>query len=902
MGAGNTEEPVAITGSHQRRGAPLRSVASELNMRTVIAQSVAEPGLLERERVLRALEDALTEAAAGRGRLVLVAGEAGVGKTTVIRTFCDEQAGSVHVFSGACDSLFTPRPLGPLLDVADELRGTLQEAVAREATPHDVVAALVAELRRRGPSILVLEDVHWADEATLDVLRLLARRLEPLPIMVVASLREDELHPRHPLRVMLGEIATSRVVERVRLEPLSAAAVSELARPHGVDADELYRKTGGNPFFVVEVLRAGGQTIPDTLRDAVLARAARLDDPARALLETAATVSPRAEMWLVAELAGPLAENLDECLSSGMLTFDHTAVEFRHELGRLAVYESIPPTRRLELHRRALVALADPPVGLPDAAVLAHHAEAAGDREAVLRFAPDAAARAAALGSHREAVAQYARALRFGAALSDTTRAELLERMAASCYVTDQYDDGIAALEEAVELRRSLGDRLGEGDALRRLSEFLWCPGRTLEADGRAREAVSLLESEPPGRELGLAYANLATLRQSASATSEALDYGGRALRLAERLGDEDIAVYALATIGSCDVASGYLEVSLERARRAGLAGGVARALNLLGAIGVGDHRYREAQSYVDEGLAYCNELGIELHRLYLLAIRARLELDQGRWADAAETAASVMRVPRTSTTPRIHALVVLGLVRARRGDPQVQELLDEAHDLAWPTGELHRIAPVATAMAEAAWLRGAREEIAEAVGPTLALALERDASWAVGALACWWQRAGLEGVKAPGAPEPWSLELAGRPLDAAERWVELGCEYEAGVALAQSDDEEALRRSYDILRQLEASPAAAIVARRLRERGVVGVPRGPRRNTRSNQAQLTTRELEVLRLLGEGLRNAAIAERLFLSPRTVGHHVSAILRKLDAGSRGEAVAAARRLGLLQDR
>ena len=303
---------------------------------------VEQLGLFEREGALGALESALAEASAGHGKLVIVAGEAGVGKTSLIRRFCDEQR-SVEVFSGWCDPLFTPRPLGPFLSIADEMAGELMQAVVREAPPHDVVTALVHDLRERGPSIVVLEDVHWADEATLDVIRLLARRLEPLAALVVASLREDELHPRHPLRVVLGELATSRVVERLRLEPLSAGAVAQLARPYGVDADELYGKTGGNAFFVAEVLRAGTLTIPDTVRDAVLARVARLDDQARTLLDLVATVSPRADVWLVEAMAGDLTEKMEECLSSGMLVSDDAGVAFRHELGRLAVYESIPP-------------------------------------------------------------------------------------------------------------------------------------------------------------------------------------------------------------------------------------------------------------------------------------------------------------------------------------------------------------------------------------------------------------------------------------------------------------------------------------------------------------------------------------------------------------------------------
>ena len=653
---------------HDPRLAPDRRTLHHRRM--AVPAVVARPDLLEREQVVDVLRDALAATATGRGRLVLVAGEAGIGKTAVARMFCDEQPRPGRAVWGACDPLFTPRPLGPLLTIGEDMGGELKDVLASEAMPHEVVTALVHGLRADAPSVLVLEDVHWADEATLDVLRLLARRLEPIPAVVVATYRDAELHPKHPLRIMIGELATSRAVERVRLEPLSPRAVAQLAEPYGADADELYRKTAGNPFFVVAALAAGGQEIPDTVRDAVLARAARLSDRARRLLEAVAVVPPRAEPWLLTALVDDAVECVDECLTSGMLDVDPNGIAFRHELGRLAVENSIAPTRKLELHRRALAALADPPNGSPDLALLAHHAEAAGDGNAVLRFAPEAAVRAATLGAHREAVAQYGRALRFGDDLPLRERAELLERCAGSCFVTDQYDTGIAALEEALDVRRKLGDRLEEGDVLRRLSEFLWCPGRTAESSARAREAVSLLESLPPGPELGWAYANLAGICAAATATHDALAWGRRALELAERLGDEAIAASALATIGVSE-GSNLVEASLDRARRAGNVGHVSWALFTLGRVAVEERRHAEARRHLDAGLAYAREHGHELSVLYLLASRARLELNEGRWTEAVETATSVVRVPRTSTKPRILALVVLGLIRARRGDPR---------------------------------------------------------------------------------------------------------------------------------------------------------------------------------------------------------------------------------------
>lgn len=859
--------------------------------------------LLERADEISALREYLREVAAGSGRLVAISGEAGVGKTALLRRFCVEQADSAQVLWGNCDVLFTPRPLGPLFEIAEATGGELAGLVSSGAKTHEVVAALVREVARRSPTVIVLEDVHNADGATLDVIRVLGRRVGAIRALVLVTYREEELAAWHPLRIVLGELVGVHAVERHSIEPLSHGAVADLARPHEVDPDELFRWTGGNPLFVTEVLAAGADAIPHTVRDAVLARAARLPPPARRLLEAVAAVPPRAEMPLLEAIAGDVVGSLEECLTSGMLVSTRHGVEFRHELVRRTVEESLTPDRRVALNRAALAFLGDPGRGAPDLDRLAHHAEGAGDAEAVLRFGQPAARRAATLGAHREAAVHYARVLPFAHSLAPAAQADLLVSYAHECYLTNQAVEAIEACERAIELYREIGDVRNQGTTRCSLSQILWCPGRIAEAERVAREAVELLEQLPAGSDLASAYANLANLRMNAEA-SDAATWAERGLELAERVGDAAVRADAQINLGAALYVSGtaggleQLKSSVELCRREGLdeLAGVGVLNMLWGATTQRD--YVVVDEILDWALAFFEDRGLELWRIYLLAYRSVAELGQGRWDDALNSASNALRQPFPSTLPPALALTVTGLVHARRGDANCWAPLDEALTLVEPSGELQRVAPVAAARAEAAWLAGEPEKIGPATEVAFDLAAERDAAWPLGELACWRWRAGLADAPPPAAAEPYARQIRGDWRGAAKLWQQLGCPYEEALALADGDDESGLRTALDELQRRGASPAAAIVARRLRARGAAGLPRGPRRATRQNPAALTPRELEVLELVAQGLRNNEIAERLYLSPRTVGHHVSAILSKLDVPTRGQASAEARRLGL----
>ncbi len=855
--------------------------------------------LLERESALAALTEYAAQARRGEGRLALVSGEAGVGKSSLIEQIEGERT-DLRWWWGACDGLFTPRPLGPLFDLAEQIGGELFELCRSSAPRDDLFAALLRYLTSANEACaVVIEDMHWADEASVDLLRFLGRRLRTAPVLLVATYRDDTLTARDPLRLALGELSSQRSTRRVSLAPLSAEAVATLAAGSGLDPAALHRLTGGNPFYVTEVLAGGRDELPPSARDAVLARAARLTSRARAVLDVAAITGGRVQLSLIRAATVYDHEAVDELYASGLLVADGADLRFRHEIARLAVEQAIAGHRRPELHAAVLAALRES--GCDDDARLAFHAEAAGDVEAVRLFAPRAGRRAAELSSHREAAAQYERAIRFASDEDDEAMAALYDVLADELSYVDRWEDAAAAGEQALKLWREAGDRLHEGDGLRRQSRTMWRLCRRDDALACAELAVQILEPLGESSELAWAYASLANRHMGERRNELAGELAGRALELAERLDLPAVRSEATNTMAAAAALSDapWLEdmrTALDIALRHGLDPQVGRAYSNLYGFLCGQRRFTEAQPYFVDGFAYSDERDMFTYTTCLEGELTSVWEKSGRWAESASLAAELLgRV--ASPINRLNPLTSLGTVRARRDEPSVWACLDEALAGAEGAGEPEWMVVVRLARAEAHWL-GGDPAAALSEAETLADLADLLDSWERGATAVWLRRLGSDRSVIGPLARPYRLMVDGQHAAAADEWLALDCPYEAALALYDATEEESLRDALRRFEELGSEPAARLTRQRMRALRIRSVPTGGHATTRAHPAGLTRREHQVLDLICAGRTNAEIAAQLFISAKTVDHHVSAVLAKLGTPTRTAAASKAVQLGL----
>ena len=640
--------------------------------------------LLERDDTLATLVGAVEDAAAGRGSVALVSGGAGIGKTSVVRAFTREAAGRARMVLSACDDLMAPRALGPLRDAALESGGPLADAFAEGGPVDGVYAAVLAELAATPPTALVVEDVHWADDATIDVLGYVARRIESIPAVLVLSFRDDELGPSHPLERLLGALA-GRPVHRLALTPLSRTAVRRLAASTGADAGAVHRVTGGNPFFVTEVLASPGDVVPLTVVEAVLARVRRLGPDCREALEQLSVVPSRVSFELAGVLLGDRIDALAEAELAGVLEVSAHHLGFRHELARRAIERSLPALARRRLAAHVLHALQQRE--RPERASLMHFAVEAGDVETVLAVGPAAAREAARAGSHRQALAHLESVRPHLARLGERERASVLDDYGWELYNAHRFREAVDAGRAAAALYDQLGDPIAVAHCLVRVSRHLFMAGETVEAEECAERAVRILE--PTGDDAALASASLhrGAILALIDEPERATGMLELARDLALRAGHGDLAALALNYLGVAAVERGdpgglqlvrdSVEAALGESHHEAAARGYCNVAELLYREG----RLAELEACIADGLPFARERGFWSHAYNLELHRCVLQLRRGDLDGALAGLRELVHGVEDPGMLFAYSVPWLGRALARRGDPAAGGLLAAAWD-----------------------------------------------------------------------------------------------------------------------------------------------------------------------------------------------------------------------------
>jgi DNA-binding CsgD family transcriptional regulator len=744
-------------------------------------------------------------------------------------------------------------------------------------------------------TILVIEDTQWADEATLDAIKYLGRRIARTNGMLLLTYRDGEVDYDHPLRGVMADLPPNHVA-RIQLAGVSLSAVSMILGSSNLDPREVLAATNGNPFFVTEMASAVGEVVPSSVQDSVMSRVRNLSPGAREILRTLSVIPEPVPIPDVSRLAGANSSRLIECEERGLLKVGADFVAFRHELIRRAIEASLTASVRVAENRRVLEILP----AETDPALLVHHARQANDIAQLIEFAPRAARAAAAVGSHREAVDHFRHLSSHLDRLDLADLGSILDQWAREEFLLDNISEAIDLNELSINHYRELGDRGAESGALAQAAHLHENAGQGIKAEQLVHRAVDVLGADPDGSDLARALeanAYLTMMAGDIAATSELVD---RTLEAAGPTIDERIIIRSLNHRGIVANISNYPDgrVSLDEARKRSVAAGQwyeeGRAL-LNHAWAAAEFRdLPVASDYAQRAIASAVQHELPGLESYSTAIYARVLELKGEWSQAEDVARDQLD---GSAITQMVALPILGAIEVRKGRDTVPTMLRKAWEMACAADEFQRLAPAAIALLEHAWIIGSTDLSVPDFTRVMENGLNIGFEWSPGSIAFWLWSLGKLSRAPEGIAEPYRLAIEGNPVAAAEIWSAIGCPYERAIALARGDQAAQLQ-AIEILEMLGATAVAAKLRRGLRSQGVP-IPRGKGRATRSNPAGLTARQAEILQLLAEGLSNTEIADRLFVSPRTIENHVSAVLSKLDGSTREDAVSRARDAGLL---
>ena len=853
--------------------------------------------LLERDHERGVIGAALVSAAAGQGAGVAVVGDAGAGKSALLESAYD--ADGLRVLRGGCDPLRTPRPLGPFRDVAGEAGfGPLLHG--EDASLAQVCDELYDALRAE-PTVLVVEDLHWVDAASVDVLRFLLRRVGSMPLALLVSYRDHEIGLRHPARTLLGDLARLDGVTTLHLSPLSVDGVGALVAGTPLDPAAVHAVTGGNPFFVTEVAKDPGRPLPASVRDAVLARTAEVAPEDLEVLQLVASAPDRLDDRVLPALGVDLP-TLRRLEATGLLDRDRGGLLFRHELGRQALESTIPAGGAPRLHARVLDALEQ--IGTTEPAVLTHHAVAARDAERAARHARAAAEEAIRAGSHSEAAAFFRTALDHLDDAPAGERAELLQRLSFEQYMTSRLAEAIDNVRATFPLWQESGIDGGLSRAHETCAVYEYYNARRGKAEELVERAARIAEESGTDPAAGTARATRAFL----SYMRNEVDDARTGLDEAERVGGDlpplalrTELVRSLAALVDGEVAArGRISDQVEVARAHGWDELASTGYSQLSSLDVEQRRYRAAEQVLEASLPFTVERDIPICRHWQTGVRSRLHFAQGHWSAALEDAGQVLD-EEGMPIARLWPHLVAALLPLREAGTSPEKHLDAAWDLAGRIDEPLRRLPVLAALAEAMWMTGRPDPRVTdvAVHEVGRLAGSPGVEWAVGDVAGWLVRLGLLTTWPAPIAEPFRMSAEGRAEEAASWWRRAGDPFNEAMALGDSPDPVHRTHAVELLDQLGAGATADRHRVALRRDGVGQVPPRPRESTRANPSGLTNRQLDVARLVARGFTNAEIAARLYISPKTADHHVSAVLAKMGLSNRRAVMVRAEELGLV---
>ena len=860
--------------------------------------------LIERAEFLNSLEMKFNSVAEGEGHCILLSGEAGIGKTSLIKVFCQDKKNDCKIYHGTCDALFTPRPLAPIYDIIMQMRGDNNLDATNSSA---LFSQLFHEIENQHrTTLIVIEDIHWADEATLDLIKSFARRIHRLRCLFILTYRDNEILDNHPLRNVLGQLPPDSFT-RLQLSPLSKEAVEKMAVQRGYKGEDVFSISGGNPFYVTEILASYSPGVPDNIKDAILSVYLQQEKGTKNAWEICSVIPEGLEINRFAKIKSSLDAEMDHCFALRIIIVKNDRVIFKHELYRRTIEGSLSPFKRITLNKKILDLFLESFEQEGEIERIVHYAKNANENKVVVKYAPIAARQAASMGAHIEASKLFLTAIEYSDGNDAEQMVEFYESYAYECYLTNQVKDAIIYQGKALKIRQQKNEIEQAGNNLRLLSRLWWFDGNRQEAEKYGKQAIEILESQPPSKAKAMAYSNMSQLKMLSDETAECVGWGNKAIEMAKELKDNEIRCHAMNNVGSAlwktnssrEKGREMLFESLDIALENSFHEHAARAYSNIGTIYLLFKEYELARPILEEGINYCEERNLDASKNYKLYVKAKIFFETGDWRQASSILENLLSNPSQLGSVKIFALTVLAIIKIRKGDEDALVYLDEAKLLALKTKEHTRIILVMIAELEYEWLTGKKRITEEELQLSIELVKKIDNNFLNSEFAFWLKKVRKKDLDISGLYEPYKLLKEGKIKLAVGFWETKGCPFEMALALFAGNEDD-MKKALLILQQIGANAVCERMKMEMRAGGIKKIPRGLRESTKTNPAQLTNRELDILQLLQKGIQNKEIAGALFISPKTADHHISNILFKLDVNSRSKAVAEAVRLGILK--